>query len=67
MKPIKQSETRMIIVALSIEESKPSKKPKINPGILKAIALIIITIISLLNPEAKIVIALIRLLFILVE
>lgn len=48
---------------------KPVKQTetKINPAILKAIALILITLISWLNPEATIAIALIKLLFIFLE
>ena len=67
MKPVKHSKTKIIIVVPSIEQSPPPKKPKINPAILKAISIIVITLISWLNPEATIAIALIKLLFILVE
>ncbi len=67
MKPVKQSETKIIIVVSSVKQSPPPKKPNINPAILKAISIIVITLISWLNPEATIAIALIKLLFILLE
>jgi hypothetical protein len=69
MKLIKQPETEstIIIVVSSIEKPELSKKPKINPSFLKAISLIVITLISWLNPEATIAIAVIKLLFILLE
>lgn len=67
MKPIKQPETKITLVVPSVEQSQPPKKPKIDSTILKAIALIINTLIILLNPEATIAIALIKLLFILLE
>ena len=67
MKPVKQPETKIIIVVSSLEKSRSPKKSKINPSILKAISIMVITLISWLNPEATIVIALIRLLFVLLE
>ena len=67
MKPTKLSENKIIIVVPSVEQPQPPKKPKLNPSFLKAISLIIITLISWLNPEATIVVALIRLLLILLE
>jgi hypothetical protein len=67
MKSIKQPETKFIIVVSSIEKPELPKKPKINPSFLKAISIIVITLISWLNPEATIAIAVIKLLFILLE
>ncbi len=67
MQPIKQSETKIIIVVSAVEESQPRKKTQINPWILKIASVIIITVISWLTPEAAIAIFLIRLLFILLE
>ena len=67
MKSSKQSETKIIIVVPAVEQSPPPKKPKIDPAVLKAISIAILTLISWLNPEATIAIALIELLFILLE
>ncbi len=67
MKPVKQPETKIIIVVPCVTKPQPPKKPKINPSLLKAIAITTITLISWLNPEATIAIALIRLLFILLQ
>ncbi|MGB3694171.1 MAG: hypothetical protein WA865_05670 [Spirulinaceae cyanobacterium] len=67
MKPTKQPETKIIIVIPAVKQPQPAKKPKIHPSILKAIAITTITLISWLNPEAAIAIALIRLFFILFQ
>lgn len=67
MKPVKQSETKIIIVVPIIDRTPEIKKSKIHPAILKATNFIVITIISWLNPEATIAIFLIKLLFILLE
>ena len=64
MKPVKQPETKIIVVVPSLTQSQPPKKTKINPHLLKATSLIMITLISWLNPEATIAIALVKLLFI---
>jgi len=61
MKPVKQKETQII------DRTAKSKKPKLNPTILKVISLIVVTLIIWLNPEATIVIFLVKLLFILLE
>ena len=66
MKPVKHDETKIIIIVPKRDRS-PAKKPKLNPAILKATCLILITAISWLNPEATIAIASIKLLFILLE
>ena len=66
MKPAKQSETKIIII-VPLEQSPPPKKPKIDPALIKAMSIAILTLISWLNPEATIAIALIELLFILLE
>lgn len=66
MKPTKQSETKIIII-VPLEQSPPPKKPKIDPALIKAMSIAILTLISWLNPEATIAIALIKLLFILLE
>lgn len=67
MKPVKHGETKIIIIVPVSDRSLAAKKPKLNPVILKATRLIVITAISWLNPEATIAIALIKLLFILLE
>ena len=67
MKPAKQPKTKIIIIVPSTTQPQPPKKPKIDRHLLKAIRLIIITLIIWLNPEATIAIALVKLLFICVE
>lgn len=67
MKPVKQPKTKIRIVIFSIDKSQVSKKPKINPSIFKAISIIVITLISWLNPEATIAIVIVRLLFLVLE
>ncbi|MEM6611639.1 MAG: hypothetical protein AAF652_05180 [Cyanobacteria bacterium P01_C01_bin.72] len=65
MKSAKPNETKIIIVVSAVEQPAPSNQPKVNPAILKAISLVLITTVSWLNPEATIAISLIRLLFLL--
>ncbi|MEO0927077.1 MAG: hypothetical protein AAFY63_14510 [Cyanobacteria bacterium J06643_13] len=65
MKPVKPNETKIIIIVPAVEQPAPPKKPKVDPAILKAISLVLITLVSWLNPEAAIAIFLIRLLFLL--
>ena len=67
MKPIKQPETKIIVFVPSVIQSQPPKKLKINQYLLKAIALIIITLVTGLNPEATLAIALIKLLFLILD
>ncbi|MEL6438101.1 MAG: hypothetical protein AAFQ80_02425 [Cyanobacteria bacterium J06621_8] len=65
MKPVQQNENKVIVVIL--DRTSPNQKPPLNPAIFKTIRLIMITLISWLNPEAAIAIFLIKLLFILLE
>ncbi|MEL7076517.1 MAG: hypothetical protein AAGK10_18760 [Cyanobacteria bacterium J06555_3] len=65
MKPVKPNENKIIIVVPAVEQLAPPKKPKVDPAILKAISLMLITLVSWLNPEATIAIFLIRLIFLL--
>ncbi|MEO1670466.1 MAG: hypothetical protein AAFR77_06705 [Cyanobacteria bacterium J06631_2] len=65
MKPAKQSETKIVIVVPAVEQPAPPKKPRVDPVILQAICLVLITLVSWLNPEATIAIFLIHLLFLL--
>ena len=67
MKADKQPETKIIIVVPPTVQPQPPKKPKVNKSLLKAIALITITIVSWLNPKVTIAIALVKLLFIWLE
>jgi hypothetical protein len=71
MKPIKQTETTIFVFVSSPviqkHKFKPPKKPKIDKYLLKAIALIIITLVSWLNPGATVAIALVKLLFLVLE
>ena len=67
MKQVKQSETNIIVVVPAEEKSQAVKQQKINPSLLKAFSITIITLISWLNPEATIAILLVRLLLILLE
>ncbi len=48
-------------------QPQPPKNPKINPHLLKAISLMIITVISWLQPEAAILIFLVKLIFIFLD
>jgi len=65
MKPVKQNETKIIIVVFPVEQPAPPKKSKVDPAILKAVSLVLVTLVSWLNPEATIAIFLIRLIFLL--
>ena len=65
MKPVKQSATKIIVIVPFPEHPQPPKQPRVNPFVLKAVSIIIITLISWLAPEASIAIFLFRLLFIL--
>ena len=67
MKPTKQPENKIIVFVIPTTQPKPPKKTKINPHLLKAISLITITLISWLQPEATIAIALVKLLFIVLD
>ncbi len=66
MKPTKQPENQIIVFVTSTTQPQPPKKPKINPHLLKAISLMMITLISWLQPEAAIAIFLIKLFFIVI-
>ncbi|MDJ0693430.1 hypothetical protein [Mastigocoleus sp. MO_188.B34] len=60
----------MLTKAKTVKNSrspKSPKKPKINPYLLKAIAFIFTTLIAWLLPEAPVAIALIKLLFFILE
>lgn len=67
MKPTKQLETKINIIVSSTTQPQPAKKTKIDRHLLKATSLIIITIISWLNPEATIAILLSKLFFIFLD
>lgn len=62
-----KSKTKIVVIISSATPSQIPKKPKINQFLLKIISLIIITLISGLNPEAIIGIFLIKLLFIVLQ
>ena len=64
MKPVKQKESKIVVI---VQQSQLPKKPTINKFLLKAIALFAITLISWLNPEATIAIAMIKFFFIFLE
>lgn len=62
-----KSETKIIVFVPSVIKPQPPKKPRINKHLLEAMKLIIITLIIWLQPEATIAIALVKLLFIILD
>ena len=65
-----QTKLKMLTKPKTVKSSrspKPPKKPKINPYLLKANAVILTTLIAWLLPEAPLAIALIKLLFFILE
>ena len=67
MRQVKQSETKIKEVISSEDKSEPEKQTKINPSLLKAFSITVITLISWLNPEATLLILIVRLLLISLE
>lgn len=67
MKPAKQPETKIIVFVTSTIQPQPPKQPKINPHLLKAANLILITLIAWLTPETTISILLIKLFFLFLD
>lgn len=62
-----KQDTKIIVVVVSEEKPQPPKKPQIDPSLLKAFSITVITLVSWLNPEAIFLILTVRLLLILLE
>ncbi len=67
MKANQQTQIRNITTDSYPKQPKSTKKSRINPHLFKIIRLVVITLISWLNPEMPLVIFLIRLLFIILD